>query len=145
MSLGRCRPASPYGNAHLWLRSAPSGVPDAAHKDIDLEQNTVIVRAGKGDKDRRTMLPELLKDDLIRHVGEVKNFYDKDRQNNINGVQLPGALEKKYPDAGKEWAWFWLFPAQSISVDPRTGAIRRCHIYRGALKNILGVRSPLDR
>lgn len=103
-------------------------------KDIDLEQNTIIVRAGKGDKDRRTVLPDLLKDDLIRHIEEVKGIYDKDRKDNINGVQLPGALEKKYPNAGKEWAWFWLFPSKSLSVDPRTLIVRRHHIHPVALQ-----------
>jgi integron integrase len=98
-------------------------------KDIDLEQNVVIVRSGKGDKDRRTVLPESLKDDLIRHIAEVKSLYDKDRKYDTNGVWLPGALEKKYPNAGKEWAWFWLFPSKSLSVDPHTLLVRRHHVH----------------
>ncbi|MEW5816971.1 MAG: integron integrase, partial [Spirochaetota bacterium] len=69
----------------------------------DLEQNIVIVRAGKGDKDRRTMLPETLKDDLIHHISEVRTLYDDDRAKDLNGVYLPNALERKYPNAGKEW------------------------------------------
>jgi len=72
-------------------------------KDIDLEQGIVIVRSGKGDKDRRTMLPEVLKDDLIKHMAEVRSLYDQDRGEEINGVWLPGALKRKYPQAGKKW------------------------------------------
>jgi len=103
-------------------------------KDIDLEQNIVIVRSGKGDKDRRTVLPEILKDDLIRHIAEVRTFYDKDRKDDINGVWLPGALDRKYPNAGKEWAWFWLFPSKSLSVDPHTLLVRRHHVHPSALQ-----------
>jgi len=103
-------------------------------KDIDLEQNIVIVRSGKGDKDRRTILPEALKDDLIRHISEVRSLYDKDRKDNISGVWLPGALDKKYPNAGKEWAWFWLFPSKSLSVDPHTLFVRRHHVHQTSLQ-----------
>ena len=61
-------------------------------KDIDLEQNVVIVRSGKGDKDRRTVLPEYLKEDLIWHIATVRTSYDKDREEDLNGVWLPGCL-----------------------------------------------------
>ncbi|MEW6573661.1 MAG: integron integrase [Bacillota bacterium] len=103
-------------------------------KDIDLEQGMVIVRSGKGDKDRRTVLPERLKDDLIRHIAEVRSLYDRDRAQNLNGVALPDALEKKYPGAGKEWGWFWLFPSKSLSVDPRTLTVRRHHVHPASLQ-----------
>lgn len=103
-------------------------------KDIDFERNTVIVRAGKGDKDRRTVLPESLKDDLIRHIAGIRSLYDKDREKNLNGVYLPGALEGKYPNAGKEWGWFWLFPSRSLSVDPHTNTVRRHHIHAASLQ-----------
>lgn len=98
-------------------------------KDIDLEQNVVIVRSGKGDKDRRTVLPESLKDDLIRHSAEVKSVYDKDRKDNMKGVWLPDALERKYPNASKEWGWFWLFPSKSPSLDPHMLIVRRHHVH----------------
>jgi len=103
-------------------------------KDIDLEQSTVIIRSGKGDKDRRTVLPEALKNDLIHHLSEIRSFYDQDRKNEIAGVWLPGALEKEYPSAGKEWGWFWLFPAKSLSVDPRNNTVRRHHVHPAALQ-----------
>jgi len=103
-------------------------------KDIDLEQNIVIVRSGKGDKDRRTVLPESLKDDLILHISEVKALHDKDRRENVSSVWLPDALERKYPDAGKEWAWFWLFPSKALSVDPYTSRMRRHHVHPASLQ-----------
>ncbi|OHB70284.1 MAG: hypothetical protein A2W17_07860 [Planctomycetes bacterium RBG_16_41_13] len=103
-------------------------------KDIDLEQNIVVVRAGKGDKDRRTMLPESLKDDLIAHISGIRGLYDQDREMDMNGVYLPGVLEKKYPNAGKEWGWFWLFPSKSLSVDPRTHTVRRHHMHPASLQ-----------
>jgi len=103
-------------------------------KDIDIEQGVVIVRSGKGDKDRRTVLPESLKDDLIRHISEVRSLYDQDRKNGINGVWLPGALGRKYPNAGKEWGWFWVFPAKSLSVDPRDRTVRRHHVHPNSLQ-----------
>ncbi|MCF6147454.1 MAG: integron integrase [Candidatus Kuenenia sp.] len=103
-------------------------------KDIDFEQNIVVVSAGKGDKDRRTMLPESLKDDLIAHISEIRGVYDQDRVNDINGVYLPGALERKYPNAGKEWGWFWLFPSRALSVDPHTHTVRRHHMHPASLQ-----------
>ncbi|MEW6676138.1 MAG: integron integrase [Nitrospirota bacterium] len=103
-------------------------------KDVDIEQGILIVHSGKGDKDRRTVLPDALKDDLIRHIAETRSLYDSDRKNDMNGVYLPGALEKKYPNAGKEWGWFWLFPSKSISVDPRTHIVRRHHVHQASLQ-----------
>lgn len=103
-------------------------------KDIDFEQNLVVVRSGKGDTDRRTVLPESLKDDLIRHLSEIRWFHDRDRKDDIGGVWLPDALERKYPNAGKEWAWFWMFPAKSLSVDPLTRVVRRHHIHPASLQ-----------
>jgi integron integrase len=103
-------------------------------KDIDLEQNMVIVRSGKGDKDRRTVLPEVLKDDLIRQLSEIRSIYDKDRKKEINGVWLPGALERKYPNAGKEWGWFWVFPSKSLSIDPISNVVRRHHVHPALLQ-----------
>ena len=108
-------------------------------KDIDIEQNMVIVRSGKGDKDRRTVLPETLKDALIRHLSEIRSVYDQDRRDGIAGVWLPGALEKKYPNAGKEWSWFWLFPSKSLSIDPRSNVVRRHHVHPAQLQKAFKV------
>ena len=98
-------------------------------KDVDLERGMVIVRSGKGDKDRRTVLPEMVKSDLIKQIAYARELFLTDRERNTPGVELPGALERKYPNAGKEWGWFWLFPSKTLSVDPRSGKIRRHHIH----------------
>lgn len=103
-------------------------------KDIDLERGLVMVRSGKGNRDRRTVLPERLKEDLTRQIDAARSLYDKDRLNEVPGVQLPNALERKYPNAGKEWGWFWLFPSKALSVDPLTRKVRRHHIHQATLQ-----------
>lgn len=103
-------------------------------RDIDLEQGIVILRADKGGNDRRTVLPERLKDDLIQHIAQVRLIYESDREQNISGVYLPDASYKKNQDAGKEWDWFWLFPSQNFSVDPRTLIVRRYHMHPASLQ-----------
>lgn len=103
-------------------------------KDVDLEREALTVRSGKGDKDRETVLPSSLKNDLKAHLKEVRAIYDADRASESPGVMLPGALERKYPNAGKEWTWFWLLPSRTNSSDPKTGILRRHHIYRGNLQ-----------
>lgn len=79
-------------------------------------------------------MPESIKDDLFRHMTEVRVLYDRDRTQNLSGVYLPGALERKYRNAGKEWGWFWLFPSKMLSVDPRTLAVRRQHLHPASLQ-----------
>ena len=103
-------------------------------KDIDFERDCVIVRSGKGDKDRETVLPESLKNDLRQHLEKVRDLYESDRAQNVAGVSLPGALARKYPHAVKEWAWQWLFPSKTLSVDPRARQIRRHHIHPSYLQ-----------
>jgi integron integrase len=103
-------------------------------KDLDMERGMVIVRSGKGDKDRRTVFPVRLRDELINHLSVVRTLYERDREQDFNGVCLPKALERKYPNAGKEWAWFWVFPARGISTDPRSGIIRRHHQHPSMLQ-----------
>ena len=106
-------------------------------KDIDFERDAVTVHSGKGDKDRETVLPASLKNDLKQHLEKVRLIYEADEKNNAQGVMIPGALERKYPNAGKEWAWFWLFPSHKNSIDPRTRIVRRHHIYPGNLQKQL--------
>ncbi len=103
-------------------------------KDLDFEQSSLVVRGGKGDKDRLTVLPESLKNDLHRHLDAIRQFFDLDRSRDLPGVALPGALEKKYPNAGKEWGWFWLFPSEDLSTDPRSGTKRRHHLHTSSLQ-----------
>jgi site-specific recombinase XerD len=79
-------------------------------KDLGLEEEIVAVRGGKGDKDRFDPLAHALIDPLRAHVLEIRKVFEMDRARKVAGVWLPGALERKYPNAGKEWPWFWLWP-----------------------------------
>ncbi len=106
-------------------------------KDIDIDRKAVTVRSGKGDKDRETVLPTSLTPTLEAHLEEVRRLYDDDRRRGANGVMTPGALEKKYPNAGKEWPWFWVFPSRRESREPRSGILRRHHIYPGNLQRAI--------
>ena len=96
-------------------------------KDIDTERNILTVRSGKGDKDRKTVLPETLKTAILDQIEKARTLYEQDRKNELPGVYMPGALNRKYPKAGQEWAWFWIFPSKILSVDPKTKLVRRHH------------------
>ncbi|MEM9480558.1 MAG: integron integrase [Verrucomicrobiota bacterium] len=98
-------------------------------KDLDLERRMVTVRGGKGDKDRVTVLPDRLVDRLDQWRKAVRVVYDRDREAGRPGVMLPKGLAKKFPKAGEQWAWFWLFPAKNESKDPDSGILRRHHIH----------------
>lgn len=112
-------------------------------QDIDVEQNVITVRAGKGDKDRQTILPEILKDRLYEHYQKIREVFDEDREKDVEGVYLPGALDRKYKNAGKEWRWFWVFPSKVLSVDPVTKIIRRHHVSTTTLQKQF--KSAVDR
>jgi integron integrase len=103
-------------------------------KDLDFSYQSVLVRDGKGRKDRVTMLPERLVDPLHQHLGRVKQLHARDLQAGYGEVALPGALARKYPRAGYEWGWQFVFPAVHRSVDPETGVIRRHHVYETVLQ-----------
>jgi integron integrase len=98
-------------------------------KDIDFDRKCVTVRSGKGDKDRQTVLPESLIDELGVHISSIEPLFIKDRKADTPGVELPGALERKFPNAGKEWSWQWVFPSRKLSVDPISKIIRRHHVH----------------
>jgi integron integrase len=89
-------------------------------KDIDFHSNQIIIHDGKGKKDRVTMLPEKLKMSLIAHLTEVKKLHEHFLEKGYGTVELPYALAKKYPNADKEWAWQYVFPADNLSKDPRS-------------------------
>jgi integron integrase len=107
-------------------------------KDIDFESNTLYVRSGKGDNDRTTILPEAVKEGLRNHLKTVKTLHEKDCAAGHGDVYLPDALDKKYPNAGKMWGWQYIFPSQQLSVDPRSGKIRRHHISDKAIQSAIG-------
>jgi integron integrase len=103
-------------------------------KDVDLARSQVIVRAGKGDKDRVTVLPEVLVERLRAHRDRLRGLHEEDRAAGLAGVWLPEALARKYPGAGISWEWFWFFPSRQTSLDPHAGVERRHHLLEGAFQ-----------
>ncbi len=97
-------------------------------KDMEFSRHEIIVREGKGAKDRVTMLPESAIEPLKRHLADVKARHTKDLAEGFGEVYLPFALAKKYPNAGREWGWQYVFPSAKFSVDPRSGVTRRHHV-----------------
>ena len=97
-------------------------------KDIDFNRNEITIREGKGQKDRITILPKTTILALQTHMQKVKLMHDTDKQNGFGSVYLPHALERKYPNAAYEFGWQYLFPAKSISKDPRSELYRRHHV-----------------
>ena len=103
-------------------------------KDIYFTTNQILIRDGKGQKDRVTMLPASAREPLRQHLQEVKTQHQKDLENHYAGTSLPYALERKYPNASKEWAWQYVFPATRLCADPRWGVARRHHIHESVLQ-----------
>ncbi len=103
-------------------------------KDLDFSQQQIIVRDGKGQKDRVTMLPESLVPLLQEHVRHVRHIHEEDLSKGYGSVYLPFALERKYPNASREWLWQYVFPASRLSTDPRTGAEHRHHVHESGLQ-----------
>ena len=103
-------------------------------KDVDFANNYIVIRDGKGDKDRITMLPATLKAPLQEHLKRVRILHDKDLADGYGEVYLPDALARKYPRAARERPWQWLFPSARLSVDPRSGKQRRHHADPQALQ-----------
>src|SRR5437667_672682 len=102
-------------------------------QDIDFGRHQIIVRAGKGDKDRITTLPTIISAELARHLEAVKNQHDLDLRHGAGWVELPWALARKYPNAGREWAWQWVFPATRFYLDRATGQRRRHPLHESVV------------
>ena len=98
-------------------------------KDLDFGLSTIIVREGKGGKDRAVMLPQRLATGLREQLLRSRVLWSADQDAGRGGVAMPDALDRKYPRAGTSWNWFWVFPQDTHSVDPRSGVIRRHHMY----------------
>jgi integron integrase len=98
-------------------------------KDVDFGRREIIIREGKGKKDRVTMLPLTLVNPLKEQIALARSLYDADRATGRPGVMLPDALERKYSKAAVQWGWFWVFPSDHESTDPRSGIVRRHHRY----------------
>ncbi|MEE8391170.1 MAG: integron integrase [Anaerolineae bacterium] len=102
-------------------------------KDIDFTQHRIVVRDGKGMKDRVTVLPQTLVPFLQEHLRHVRHIHDDDLSKGYGSVPLPSALDRKYPNASREWKWQYVFPASKLAPDPHTGVICRSHADSGGL------------
>jgi integron integrase len=103
-------------------------------QDIDFKRREILIRDGKGAKDRVTMLPVTLVAVLKAHLQKVKELHDGDLAQGFGEVYLPFALERKYPNAAREWGWQYVFPSAKLSVDPRSGKTRRHHVQEQAIQ-----------
>ncbi len=98
-------------------------------KDVDFDRSVIVVREGKGGKDRVVMLPEALRAPLKLQLADARKLWERDRIAGVPGVELPDALAIKYPRAPESWNWFWVWPAAALSTDPRNRVRRRHHLY----------------
>jgi site-specific recombinase XerD len=107
-------------------------------QDVDLDRGMLTVRKGKGDKDRVTVLPKSLREEIARQIERAREVWREDGEAGLAGVHLPGALARKFRRAAKSFEWFWLFPAKQTSIDPESRTRRRHHllgpVYNEAIK-----------
>lgn len=103
-------------------------------KDLDFEHRAILVRHGKGGKDRVVTLPDELIIPLRRHIDNRRTLFEQDKAAGCGTVYLPFALDRKYPNAPKEWGWQYVFPATHVSKDPRSGIYRRHHLDESAVQ-----------
>jgi integron integrase len=118
-----------YGAGHRLLECCRLRV-----KDVDFGLNQIVVRDGKGRKDRMTMLPAAVKAALATHLERVREQHQADLRHGAGWVEMPGALARKYPNAGREWGWQWVFPATRFYLDRVTGQRRRHHLHESVLQ-----------
>jgi integron integrase len=117
-------------------------------KDVDLERGVLVVRAGKGDKDRVTVLPERLQERLRAHRERLRRLHVEDRLKGLPGVWMPEGLERKWPRAGEQWEWQWFWPSRETATDPRSGLQRRHHVQDAVLQHHIrqaARRAKLDK
>ena len=120
-------------------------------KDVDFDRHVIIVREAKGNKDRVVMLPRSLAPALRVQMLAARAQWEADRQLQLAGVQVPDTLEVKYPQLGRTWGWYWMFPSPTLSVDPRSGVERRHHLFEERLQRslkkavaIAGIAKPVS-
>src|SRR5262249_17846392 len=102
--------------------------------DLDFARGEIVVRHGKGGKDRRTMLPAALKSELLQNLDRVCELHRRDLARGLGAVPLPEALARKYVNAATEWGWQWLFPAASHFIDRQTGQRHRWHTHDSVIQ-----------
>jgi len=117
-------------------------------KDVDFDRHVIVIREAKGDKDRVVMLPQALEAPLRTQIAAARAQWLDDRATGRGGVQVPHALERKYPQVDRSWRWFWVFPSSGLSVDRETGVLRRHHLhedrFQRAIKRAVAL-AGLDR
>lgn len=106
-------------------------------KDVDFDREVIIIREAKGNKDRVVMLPSSLAPHLREEMAAARILWQRDRQAQHAGVDVPHALEMKYPRVGQTWGWFWVFPSPTVTPDPRTGVLRRHHLHEERMQRAL--------
>lgn len=106
-------------------------------KDIDFEQHHILVRDGKGEKDRVTLLPDTLLDDLQAQLAHARRLHEEDLTQGLGAVYLPYALSRKYPNAEREWSWQYAFPSHRLSTEPGTDTVRRYHLDPSGLQKAI--------
>ncbi|MCP4650494.1 MAG: integron integrase [PVC group bacterium] len=111
-------------------------------QDVDFDSALIFVRAAKGNKDRKTILPQIARESLKQQLEEVKKLHEKDLAAGYGEVYLPDGLARKYPKAGREWRWQYIFPSVKLSIDPRGGKIRRHHINETSIQK--AIRNALN-
>lgn len=114
-------------------------------KDIDFEQSQIVVREGKGEKDRLTMLPASLVQPLKAQIAFVQKLHERDLAEGYGSVEMPFALARKYPNADKALAWQYVFPSDRLSTDPRSGIVRRHHLNPSGLQRAVKVAASLAK
>lgn len=117
-------------------------------QDIDFGLATIMVRAGKGDKDRTVPLPKTLVKPLMDQMNIARQYWNIDMQRGMPGVYVPDALSVKYPNIGCDWGWFWVFPAQTYSIDPVSRIRRRHHQHESELQRAIhsaGIRAGITK
>jgi integron integrase len=120
-------------------------------KDVDFERQVIVVREAKGNKDRVVMLPRSIETDLRLQIAQARATWNQDRRHDCGGVDVPHALEAKYPQVGRTWGWFWVFPSPTLRTEPRSGIVRRHHLYEDRLQraikravSLAGIHHPVS-
>jgi len=106
-------------------------------QDIDFANSYLLIRDGKGGKDRTTLLAPSVIAELQTHLESTRSLFNSDREKGVSGVFLPNALARKYPNAGTSWGWQYAFPSKSLSIDPRSGITRRHHLSESGLQKAI--------